>query len=63
METVLGHWPSASEMLQADYPDWIIYRDRNGATHGLWRAKRADGSGEVAAATTEELRALLRGRA
>lgn len=62
MTSVLGHWPSASEILQANFPDWIIWRERDGGTHGLWQAQRADGSRHVAAQTTEELRVLMRGR-
>lgn len=61
--TVLGHWPSAAEMLQADYPDWVIWRDVHRGRHGLWCARREDGQRQVAAETTEELRAEIRGRA
>lgn len=38
----LGIWPSEAEMLQAQFPEWIIWRDHDGSgCHGDWVAQDA----------------------
>ncbi|GAA1454179.1 hypothetical protein [Nocardiopsis tropica] len=39
-ERVLRTYPSAIELLAADYPQWGISRVRDGAAHGDWQATR-----------------------
>ena len=39
--SMLGH-PSAIETIAADYPAYVIHRERDGAVHGDWVATRGD---------------------
>jgi hypothetical protein len=52
--------PSAVEVLQADYPEWTIYRDMEGTSHGDWIAQNRDSSEQALRhATPEGLKKLL----
>lgn len=54
--TTFGLGPSAAEELQADHPDWLIWREQTEeGRHGLWMARRHDATREVEAYTIDEL--------
>ena len=41
-QAALHAHPSAIEIIAADFPDWEVSRDRDGATHGSWQATRGN---------------------
>lgn len=57
----LGVMPSQAELLQADFPEWIIWRDIDGSgRHGDWGAQHATDAGRVLyASDIPALRQLL----
>ncbi|MEU4703330.1 hypothetical protein [Nonomuraea dietziae] len=61
--TTLAYGPSAAEVLQADFPGWIIWRDFTPESgHGDWRAQRVNATSDEAAlrhADLDGLRTLL----
>ncbi|WP_157594846.1 hypothetical protein [Streptosporangium amethystogenes] len=61
--TTLVFGPSAAEILQADFPGWLIWRDFTQAGgHGDWCAQPMNAAGEeppLRHAAPEGLRALL----
>lgn len=58
-----GPWPTTVEELQAEFPDWEIWRRFAQGRHGDWQARRAPTVGEsveLCAPTPETLREHIR---
>ncbi|GAB3444225.1 hypothetical protein GCM10027570_13420 [Streptomonospora sediminis] len=54
-----GPWPTGSEILQAEWPDWQIWRDRrDDGSHGDWCAEK--NWMVLRAQTCDDLRELLK---
>lgn len=55
-----GPWISEIELVQAEFPDFTIWREMHGGKHGDWCARaEGDESPVIRAATPKALRALL----